>query len=215
MHPMPLDNSSLTDKVTQKLRDAIINMEYMPSQHLTQAVISEKYGVSHIPAREALMKLESEGYVKQLPYRGAIVAPFSSSELDDIVQIRIGLESLVMKEAMENATPESINKIERAIAKLNSTKNPVVLTKAHNDFYNTIFNIPSRPYWMELYQHTNHRIFRYFGVYLKSAAPANLTPSYENIFTSFKNKDQGKTLSLLAERYKLEIEEIKVGIQTY
>ena len=211
---MPLDNSSLTDKVTQKLRDAIVNMEYMPSQHLTQAVISEKYGVSHIPAREALMKLESEGYVIQLPYRGAIVAPFSNSELDDIVEIRTMLETLVMKEAIENSTPESLNKIERAIAKLTSTKNPVVLTKAHNDFYNTIFNITSRPYWMELYQYCNHRIFRYFGVYLKASSPANVTPTYQDIFLSFKNKDHDKLLALLSERYKSEIEEIKKGIQS-
>lgn len=214
---MPLDNSSLTDKVTQKLRDAIINLEHLPSQHLTQAVISAKYGVSHIPAREALMKLESEGYVKQLPYRGAIITPFSNSELDDMLQIRIALETLVMKEAIANANSESLNKMERTISKLNSTRNPIVFTKAHNDFYNTMFNVPSRPYWMQLYQHSNHRIFRYFGLYLKTISPASITdaPAYQEIFESFKNKDEKQTLALLAKRYYLVVDILKTAVQTF
>lgn len=214
---MPLDNSSLTDKVTQKLRDAIINLEHLPGQHLTQAVISEKYGVSHIPAREALMKLESEGYVKQLPYRGAIIMPFSNAELDDMLQIRIALETLVMKEAIEIVNAESLHKMERTISKLNTTRNPVVFTKAHNDFYNTMFNVPSRPYWMHLYQHSNHRIFRYFAVYLKVASPASIedAPTYQDIFESYKKKDANQTLELLAKRYYLVVEIMKNAIQKY
>ncbi|TAH27127.1 MAG: GntR family transcriptional regulator [Cytophagales bacterium] len=214
---MPLDNSSLTDKVTQKLRDAIINLEYLPGEHLTQAIISKKFGVSHIPAREALMKLENEGYVKQLPYRGAIVAPFSSSELDDILQIRIVLEQLVIKEAIINCNQEVINKLEKSIVKITSTKNPIVLTKAHNEFYNTFFHIPSRPYWMELYQHSNHRLFRYFGVYLKTTIPSQMdnVPSYQQILESIKKNNIDKTLELFKERYIAVIDIIKLGIQSF
>lgn len=214
---MQIDNSSLTDKVTQKLRDAIINLDYLPTQHLTQAIISEKYSVSHIPARESLMKLESEGYVVQLPYRGAIVSPFSPIELDDILKIRVSLEGLVMKEAVENINSELFSKLEKGIAKILSTKSPLTLVKAHNDFYNTLFNFPNRPYWSHIYQLNNHRFLRYIGIYLKITTPATITdtPTFQDIMEQLKKKDADKVSQLLSQRYSSIIEIIKSGIGAY
>lgn len=214
---MQIDNSSLTDKVTQKLRDAIINLDYLPGQHLTQAIISEKYSVSHIPARESLMKLESEGYVFQLPYRGAIVSPFSPTELDDILKIRISLEGLVMKEAMENINAELLSKLDKGIAKILSTKSPLTLVKAHNDFYNTLFNFPTRLYWSHMYNLNNHRFLRYIGIYLKITTPATMTgtPTLQEVFEQLKKREVEKVSQLLSQRYSSIIEIIKIGIGSY
>src|SRR6185312_13990753 len=67
----PLPDQSLADAVADRLREGIHNGEYAPGQRLVERTLSDRLGVSHIPVREALTKLEDEGLVVRLPRRGA------------------------------------------------------------------------------------------------------------------------------------------------
>ena len=73
----PLPDQSLADAVADRLREGIHNGEYAPGQRLVERTLSDGLGVSHIPVREALTKLEDEGLVVRLPRRGARVAELS------------------------------------------------------------------------------------------------------------------------------------------
>jgi DNA-binding GntR family transcriptional regulator len=92
-------------ELTQQLRDAILNADFAPHQRLIEADLSESYGASRAAVRTALLNLAGEGLVERLPNRGARVRAISIDEAVEIVEVRIGLESLCARKAAENLTP--------------------------------------------------------------------------------------------------------------
>ncbi|WP_367640932.1 GntR family transcriptional regulator [Microbacterium sp. SYP-A9085] len=92
--------------LTQRLRDAIQNAEFAPDQRLIEADLSERYGASRASVRTALLNLTNEGLVERLPNRGARVRAITVDEAVEIVEVRMGLESLVARKAAENLTAD-------------------------------------------------------------------------------------------------------------
>jgi DNA-binding GntR family transcriptional regulator len=95
---MPLD-------LTQQIRWAILDAQFAPHQRLIESDLSELYGASRASVRTALLNLASEGLVERLPNRGARVRAITAEEAIEIVEVRIGLETLCVRKAAENLTP--------------------------------------------------------------------------------------------------------------
>ena len=74
------------------LRDAIVTAEIKPGQRLRLDEIAERLGMSVMPAREALKRLEASGLIEFEPHRGATVAPLEASELSELFEIRLMIE---------------------------------------------------------------------------------------------------------------------------
>jgi DNA-binding GntR family transcriptional regulator len=87
--------------LTLQLRTAIQNAEFAPHQRLIEADISERYGASRASVRTALLNLTNEGLVERLPNRGARVRAITVEEAVEIVEVRMGLESLVARKAAQ------------------------------------------------------------------------------------------------------------------
>src|SRR5690606_21243767 len=77
--------------------------------------IAEQLQLSITPVREALKILEAEGYVSAGSYRGARVVPFDASASNEILQLRLLLESQLVRGAIDNITLEDIAEL-RALA---------------------------------------------------------------------------------------------------
>ena len=100
----PLPDQSLADAVADRLREAIGRGEYAPGQRLVERTLSDRLGVSHIPVREALTKLEDEGLVVRLPRRGARVAMLSPKRIAEVSSMRLVLEAFVVQRVCERWT---------------------------------------------------------------------------------------------------------------
>ena len=87
------------------LRVAIHTGQYSPGDRLVERTLSTHLGVSHIPVREALTKLEDEGLVVRLPRRGARVAQLSAVTIAEISSMRVMLERFVVRRVTERWTP--------------------------------------------------------------------------------------------------------------
>src|SRR5579883_1589456 len=90
--------------VADVLREAILTGILKAGQPLRQEDISAQFGLSRSPVREALRQLEGEGLVKLYPHRGAVVAEFPLSELWELCEIRIPLETTAIRLAMPHLT---------------------------------------------------------------------------------------------------------------
>ncbi len=99
--------------LTQQLRDAILNGEFAPHQRLIEADLSERYSASRAAVRTALLNLTSEGLVERVPNRGARVRAISVDEAVEIVEVRIGLETLCARKAAENLTEADADGLRR------------------------------------------------------------------------------------------------------
>lgn len=111
-----LDNfRPLGEMVYESLRDAIINQVLKPGERLMETDLAEEMGVSRTPVREAIRKLEQEGYVIMIPRKGAYVAGLSIKDIHEVFEIRGALEALAAGLAAERATQEEIEEMERNI----------------------------------------------------------------------------------------------------
>jgi DNA-binding GntR family transcriptional regulator len=100
---------SRVDWVFSRLRRAIIEGEFEPGAPLKHNELSKVFGVSLIPIREAIRKLEMEKLVESAPNKGAWVAPITAEEVHDAYSVRILLESEALRRSMPNLTQSDVD----------------------------------------------------------------------------------------------------------
>ena len=95
------------------LRDMILGGEKLPGTRLILYDLEKELDIGRGPVREALMRLERTGLVKNIPYKGAIVGtPPTQKEILHIYDLRVDLEVKLAVEAMECITDSDIFKLE-------------------------------------------------------------------------------------------------------
>ena len=95
--------------VYNKLRQGIIKGKLKPGQKVVMAELAKAFGLSETPVREAIRRLESEGYIDFTPHMGAIVTKIDEGELVEIYLIRIALEELATRLASPHITEKDID----------------------------------------------------------------------------------------------------------
>ena len=90
-----------SEGLVDALREAILTGRYAPGTRLVQDDLAEAFGMSRIPLREALRRLEGEGLVVISPNRGAIVRPLAPKDVVDLYDLRLALEALALRRAAE------------------------------------------------------------------------------------------------------------------
>lgn len=117
--PVRLDNyKPLRELVFEAIREAIINGQLRPGERLMEIQLAEELGVSRTPVREAIRKLELEGFVVMIPRKGAYVADISMKDVADVFEIRAALEGLAAQLAAERITDEEIEQLERLLVEV-------------------------------------------------------------------------------------------------
>jgi DNA-binding GntR family transcriptional regulator len=81
------------------LKEKIINCEYKPGTWLNESVLVNELGVSRTPIREALSKIEQEGFVRIVPKKGTFVTELSLNDVKQIFQTRKEIEPITLKMA--------------------------------------------------------------------------------------------------------------------
>lgn len=99
---------SLTELVTETLRELIISGELELSEHLSEARIANDLNVSRTPVREAINRLEMEGLLTVEPQRGTFVFSLEPDELAKLCDARVCLETAALTEAIQN-NPERLH----------------------------------------------------------------------------------------------------------
>ena len=91
---------SLTELVTENLRDRIVSGEFGLGEQLSEARLAKDLGVSRTPVREAINRLEMEGLLVVEPQRGSFVFNLEPDELAKLCDARVCLETTALTQAM-------------------------------------------------------------------------------------------------------------------
>jgi len=110
-----MDLRTKEEQVADFLREGIISGMFPRGSRLKQAEIAERLQLSITPVREALKILEAEGYVIGDSYRGASVVPFDASASEEVLELRLLLESRLLGGAAEKMTAQDFTEL-RALA---------------------------------------------------------------------------------------------------
>lgn len=130
-----------------EIRNLILNAAIRPGERINVKGLEKRFGVSHIPIREALRQLEAEGLVTLLPQRGAIAARVSTEELEDVYDLRRIIEPVVAGRAAERATEADRTAVVSAMTRLDQLEraDDPSFFQAHWDFHWSILKPGSTP----------------------------------------------------------------------
>jgi GntR family transcriptional regulator, rspAB operon transcriptional repressor len=106
---------TMREEVFKHLRHKIITGEAAPGTKLNEVALAEEIGSSRTPVREALHNLEMEKLIKSVPRIGYIVREIEPEEVEEMIEIRIALETLATKWASEKISHSDLNRLENNI----------------------------------------------------------------------------------------------------
>jgi DNA-binding GntR family transcriptional regulator len=162
---LKMDNyKPLREIVFEGLREAIISGRLAPGERLMETQLAEEMGVSRTPVREAIRKLELEGFVVMMPRKGAYVAGLSLKEISDVFEIRGALEELAAELAAERITDEELEELEALLLEIGRRmeKNDLdAVVKADVEFHDVLFRGARNTRLSQMVSYLREQIHRY------------------------------------------------------
>lgn len=109
IEPAPLEVRSLREQVYDYLRHAINRGDLRPGAYLDLNRISEGLGISRTPLRDALIQLETEGFVTILPRRGVVVRELTLDDIRHLYEIIGALEGVAVMTGFPRLGPDRVH----------------------------------------------------------------------------------------------------------
>lgn len=183
-NPGEAPSTTLSSSLVTRLREAIMCGDLVPGSKLNLDRMRESYGVSLSPLREALCRLESEGLVTILDQRGYRVAPVSPANLAEVIRLRVELESMALKEAMQQGDTAWESRIVAALHQLNRCKRGArspqeqeVWEAAHRAFHAELISACGMPLLRQFCATLHDQSDRYRRIFLKNHVPDRDVPA--------------------------------------
>jgi DNA-binding GntR family transcriptional regulator len=164
--PVPLRQS-----VYEALVELIVAGGLQPGQHLVESELARQLGVSRQPVREALHRLEAEGWIDLRPSQGAFVHVPTDHEVDQLLDARELLEGATARLAARAATPEAVAALRAAWREGAAAVDSGDVTRtvaANNDFHAAVAELAGNTVLAELSEIVGRRVRWYY----RQVAPA-------------------------------------------
>lgn len=151
--------------VAEVLREAITGGHLKANQPLPQDEIAAQLKVSHIPVREALRQLQSEGLVTYQPNRGAAVSSLTGEEIREIYDIRVILETAAIRAATPRLTEAELEQAGLILQAAERAEDGAAWGSHDVDFHQLVYHLESRPRLKELISGLLRRVDRYWLIH--------------------------------------------------
>ena len=106
------DLNSLANQAYVALKKDILTCELDPGSTIAQSQLVKRYDFGLTPVREALKRLEQEGYVQSIPRFGYLITPITLKDVEDLYDLRLILEQSAVRMAIQRATDEQLTQIQ-------------------------------------------------------------------------------------------------------
>nr|WP_321500861.1 GntR family transcriptional regulator [uncultured Dethiosulfovibrio sp.] len=104
------------DQAYQAIKRMILSKEITEDHCLSENSLAQMLDMSRTPVREALLKLQSEGFVTVIPNRGAVINTVSVVEAREIYDMRMAIEEFVVRNLADKLTEDHFRTLDRLIA---------------------------------------------------------------------------------------------------
>lgn len=129
----------LSEKVYSTLVESIIKGTLLPGTKLQEQHVARQLEVSATPVREALRRMERDGFIESIPYCGAVVKGLDHEEIMDAYACRFTLELMAVREAVHKITEEQLERLDRLSRSASSEDDFIRTSDASSNFHQTIY----------------------------------------------------------------------------
>jgi DNA-binding GntR family transcriptional regulator len=128
----------MRDHTYDIIKEAIVSLKLRPGERLKVAELARELGTSATPIRETLTRLEQEGLVKTIRFKGAFVAQIDEQDVEDIFKLRELLEGAAVKKAATTFSSEDLRRAGALLERMRMVYNTGDMdsyVKASRDFH--------------------------------------------------------------------------------
>jgi DNA-binding GntR family transcriptional regulator len=147
-----VQGQSSAEAAATTLRAAIVKGELAPGDHLAEQELAAALGTSQSTVREALRKLESQGFVRRKPGKGTFVTELTKEEIKKSLEVRMALERLAIERAAPRMTPEAAGKLRQLVDEMATAAQEMDRTRFHCadlDFHQIVWDLADNTYLAE------------------------------------------------------------------
>ena len=156
-----LRGATTPDLIAETLREEILRGSVAPGQALRQEELAERFGVSRLPVRDALLRLEAQGLVHVYPNRGAFVISLSADEVREIYEMRLLLEGDIIERAVPRMTSDDRRRIDAAHAEATRTAGGPEWMEGDWRFHRALYEPAARPRQLATIENLRSTVARY------------------------------------------------------
>lgn len=207
----------LRDEVFLLLKEAILTGEMAPGERLSIGSLHHEVGASPTPIREALLKLEQEGFVSRLPKGGFIVSRFTKKDIEEIFNIRALLEGYAVELAIGHIQKEDIYWLEKNIKEseqfiLKNRLNKV--STLNTEFHDYLNQLSKNDRLLFLIKSLRDQIFQYRSAILRVPEKAKISiDHHKRMIDAIKKRDAALLKELIQEHIQVGKEVILSEIE--
>ena len=110
---MAMLGEDLVSGLYEKIKHQIVHMQLQPNQRITETQLASEYATSRTPVREALSRLERDGWVVKIPHQGYYVRSFTLAEIEEIYEVDVALEQLAVRLAITKGDRDRLDALRK------------------------------------------------------------------------------------------------------
>jgi DNA-binding GntR family transcriptional regulator len=190
-----IEKKTLRQTVYDQLKESIITAELLPGEPISLRGLAAKLGVSQMPVREALWQLEAEKVVVIDSNRSIRVNKLTPDELEEILQIRLALETMAAEKACDRRPDPALPRLQALVAEMwASMEQHNVFSQKNRELHFGIYELAESPILLGLIDGLWARVGPYFNIrVLGSEYLRNLTmPCHQELVAALEARDKVK-----------------------
>lgn len=193
----------LRDMVFDVLMSAIMSGQLSPGERLLEVQLAEEMGVSRTPVREAIRRLELEGFVVMLPRKGAYVAGLSIDDVENVYEIRTALETLAVKLAAQRMQDEDYRLLDALAGRMQATwqeGDVEAWVKLDANFHELLYKFSRNDRLVQLMSNVMEQISRYRIISLANVEVRhNSLAEHQNVISALRRRDSEAAVEAAAQ----------------
>jgi DNA-binding GntR family transcriptional regulator len=187
----PIPTKTFRQLVYDQLKKKIISAEIQPGQVMTLQGLAEQLGVSLMPIREALRQLETEQAIIVESNKRVYVNTLTAPEMEEILRIRLVLESMAAEAACELRPDSSLPKIKALLDTMEANvADPKKHMIANSQFHLGIYAYAESPFLLRIIEMIWSRIGPYLVISSKEEGNLDALRWHQGMFEAFAGKDK-------------------------
>jgi DNA-binding GntR family transcriptional regulator len=205
---------TLAERVYQNLRDRIVAGSLGTDVPIRQDAVAAELGMSKIPVREALARLEQVGLLVGRTNRGYVVPPMSVDDIEDIFSLRLAVEPRAAAFAVARADDADRDAAQGALSLLKNAalEDPVQLAMCTQNFHLALVRPGNRPLTTQLVERLLVLSARYLVAHLpRSNRGQQSRLEHRSILEAWLARDADSVNLRLAAHIDQTLQELKRG----
>lgn len=185
----------------------------LPGDRIVETELAAQLGVSRVPVREALRVLESQGIVVNEPYKGIRLTPVTPQRIDQLIEVRVALETTAALAAMRQGRngAEQLAELERIVQEMETmaARNDVFgFATADTSFHRSFCGFAGNTVLSDMWEMLARQMTIIFGLSALGKPMADIVEEHRTLIRVFGSGDAADMAHAISEHIDVEIHKV-------